>query len=69
MIKIKRYDSVMTLVEGTKPSNTIMIGPRDYCGYICLINGAKEQEANCSSRKVEINGFVRIIVFTHKTIK
>lgn len=41
MIKIKRYDSVMTLVAGTRPSNTLMIGPRDYCGYVCLINGAK----------------------------
>jgi len=68
-IYIKRYDSVMKLVEGTRPTNTIMIGPYKHCGYVCLINGATEEESNCRGVKVEINGCLRIIVVTTKKIK
>jgi hypothetical protein len=46
-IYIKRIDSVFTLIVGSRPSNTLLIGPFKHCGYVGLINGARPEEANC----------------------
>lgn len=58
----------MTLVNSDRPFSKVIIGPVRMCGYVCLINGSKEKEANCKVVTVELNGAIRIILYSHKKI-
>jgi len=53
-----------------KYAEEIYLAPRDYCGYIPLMNsGPKKNQNNCKSITGIINGRLRIIIYSIKTIQ
>jgi SET domain-containing protein len=58
----------MLFFDRERTSHGLSIGPIQHCGYVLLINEDKKQP-NCSAVTAIINGYVRIIVYTHKNIK
>jgi hypothetical protein len=51
-------------------SVNIYLAPRDYCGYILLMNcGRLSKKNNCKSITVIVDKAVRILIYTSKGIK
>jgi hypothetical protein len=64
LILCKKLDSVMKYVDD------IYLAPRDYCGYILLMNSGKsESQNNCKSIMAVVNDALRIIIYAVKVIK
>ena len=50
-------------------SQSYVIGPDKYCGYIALLNCAKNDDsANCRICKVSIMNYFKIILYTIRDI-
>ena len=63
LILCKKMDSVM------KYTNTDhYLAPRDFCGYVLLINSSKKTN-NCNSITAIVNNFLRVLIYTNRKIK
>lgn len=63
-----RLDTVMDL--GVVDNQKLTITPLISMGYVCFINCAvNDEERNCNSLKLEINGECKIIIYTTKKIQ
>jgi hypothetical protein len=67
LVLCKKSDSIMRYSGGNTPRDTFL-APKDYCGYIPLMNTGKKKECNCSSLKIVLNGKVRVLLLTNRKI-
>lgn len=68
LMSCKKNDSIMLYSEKNGPRD-LFLAPKDFCGYIPLINSSHDKAANCNSLKVILEGSVRIIVYTIRAIE
>jgi len=59
----KKPDSIMDL-SGNNSSEDVYLGPKDYCGYILLVNSGKAEAINCKIERAIIGGVLRIVLIT-----
>jgi len=63
LILCRKNDSIMTLLGNNNSPDDVYLAPRDFGGYVILINTAfRTQRNNCKSH-------LRIIVFASKAIR
>lgn len=57
----------MRYTGGDTPED-IYLAPKDYCGYILLMNTSSKSNCNCRSMKVVLDGALRILILTNRRI-
>jgi len=57
------------LYSGKNTPEDVYIAPKDYGGYIILINGKKKNKCNYKRIRAIIAGAIRVIIFTSQPIK
>jgi hypothetical protein len=66
LILCKKLDAVMKY----EPYDDIYLAPRDFCGFIPLMNSGKNnKENNCQSITVIVDGAIRILIYTGRKIQ
>ena len=68
MVLCKKSDSVMRYSGGGSPKD-VFLAPKDFAGYVLLVNTGKKEKCNCISLRLIIDGSVRILLLTSKKIK
>lgn len=64
----KKAHSIMRYA-GKEGPEQVMLAPRDFGGYVMLVNTDKESKVNCQVVKVLLAGALRILLVTKKSIK
>ena len=57
----------MSYTGGTTPQD-VFVAPKDFAGYVLLVNTGNGFTNNCSTLRTIINGIVRIVLYTNKNI-
>ena len=68
MVLCKKSDSVMRYSGGGSPKD-VFLAPKDFAGYVLLVNTGPKEKCNCISLRLIIDGSVRILLLTSKKIK
>lgn len=63
----KKNDTIMLFSTKDSPCD-VYLAPKDFCGYVCLINNESEEKSNCKSLRAVIKGALRIIIYSFKDI-
>lgn len=69
MIVCKMPNAVMRYFDAEEELLSAFIAPRDYCGYVVLINCAESKESNCYCAKVVVSNCMRILIMAKRGIK
>ena len=63
----KKMDSIMMHSGRNTPSDSFL-APILYCGYLLLVNGEEEENCNCQVLRVIIDGTLRVVLISTRTI-
>lgn len=68
LILCKKMDTIMVLSNKNTPSD-IYLAPKDYGGYVLLVNSGKHDNVNCKVQKIIVLNSLRILLITSRKIK
>lgn len=57
------------MYSGKNEPDHVFLAPKDFAGYVILINTGQEDQVNCKAYKVILEGALRIILLSTRTIK
>ena len=64
----RKNDSIMLYSTKNGPAE-VYLAPKEFCGFIALVNGAEETSTNCKTIKTVVDGALRILLYTSKEIE